>query len=116
MWHWHWAERGHSLGFEPSNCGFSWIACACIGWQVERVEKPVLLARFPSFMQGDWAALLQNALAREPPDWTNRRAPEARDDDAGARRARHVAHLGKLSAARQALTAAPLAPAIPPTT
>ena len=76
-----------------------------------RVEKPLLLARFQSFMQGIWAALLQDALDREPATSTNHRATEAPDEDARARRARHLAHLGELSAARQALTAAPLAPA-----
>ena len=76
-----------------------------------RVEKPLLLARFQSFMQGNRAALLQDALDREPATSTNRRATEAPDEDARARRARHLAHLGELSAARQAVTAAPLAPA-----
>ena len=61
-------------------------------------------------MQGNWAALLQDALDREPATSTNRRATEAPDEDARARRARRLAHLGELSAARQALTAAPLAP------
>ena len=75
-----------------------------------RVQKAVLLARFQAFLRGDWIPLLQDALAQPSPHVATGDRPAA-SDDARARRAVHLAHLGELSAARQALTADPLAPA-----
>ncbi|CAE7191617.1 unnamed protein product, partial [Symbiodinium sp. CCMP2456] len=74
-----------------------------------RDPKPVLLARYQAFSRGDWASLLQEALSQPSPQGASGRRPAA-SDDARARRAVHLAHLGELSAARQALTADPLAP------
>ena len=72
-----------------------------------RVAKPELRARFDKFFRGDWLALLQEAEASSTP----RPHPvDEPDVDARTSRAVHLAHLGELSAARQALLASPLAP------
>ena len=84
--------------------------------------------RIQQFQQGDWLQLLQQANhtnttsnnTNNPHDdhtnTTNNNTNHPRDDTAGANqtrraeRARYLVHLGELSAARQALTAGPLAP------
>ena len=73
------------------------------------IPKAVFLARFQAFSRGDWASLLQDAISQP---WPEAAAGHrvATSGDARARRAVHLAHLGELSAARQALTADPLAP------
>ena len=70
-----------------------------------RIPKPALRARFQQFFQGDWPALLDEALAGTVPQQPTRQP----NDDARADPAVHLAHLGELSAARQALLAKPLA-------
>ena len=78
--------------------------------QCPKIPKAQLLDRFTSFFRGEWAPLLRDAqrlasvsASRDPhADPT----PQQRAD-----RAVQLAHLGELSAARQALTAEPLAPA-----
>ena len=74
-----------------------------------RIPKAVLLARFQAFSRGDWASLLQDAFSQPSPEAAAGHRV-ATSGDARARRAVHLAHLGELSAARQALTADPLAP------
>ena len=69
-----------------------------------RPEKAVLLARF---QRGEWAPLPDETLSQPLPQDPQLREPDAK---APARRATHLAHLDKLSAARQALSADPLAP------
>ena len=84
--------------------------------------------RIQQFQQGDWLQLLQQANhtnttsnnTNNPHDdhtnTTSNNTNHPRDDTAGAdqtrraERARYLVHLGELSAARQALTAGPLAP------
>ena len=72
-----------------------------------RLDKAVVLARFQAFLRGEWAPLLDEALSQPLPQSPNFSEPDA---EARARRATHLAHLGELSAARQALLADPLAP------
>ena len=75
--------------------------------------------RIQQFQQGDWLQLLQQANHTNTTTSNNTNNP--RDDAAGsddtrrAERARYLVHLGELSAARQALTAGPLAPGTPQT-
>ena len=71
-----------------------------------RLPKPTLRARFQAFFRGDWPALLDDALEVVAP----RQPPPQPNHDTRADRAIHLAHLGELSAARQALLAEPLAP------
>ena len=72
-----------------------------------RVPKPALRARFQQFFRGEWPALLEAAEVATPAQ-TPAAPPQPRQD-ARADRAVHLAHLGELSAARQALLAEPLA-------
>ena len=72
-----------------------------------RLDKAVVLARFQAFLRGEWAPLLDETLSQPLPQSPNFSEPDA---EARARRATHLAHLGELSAARQALLADPLAP------
>jgi len=75
-----------------------------------RVPKPELLARFSAFERGEWSALLHQALAEAAAVGLS---PAGSTDtvDRRAQRATRLARLGELSAARQALTSEPLAPA-----
>ena len=75
-----------------------------------RVPKPQLLARFSAFERGDWSALLHKALAEATAVGLSPATPTD-SIDRRAQRATRLARLGELSAARQALTAEPLAPA-----
>ena len=72
-----------------------------------RVPKPAFRARFQQFFRGEWPALLEAAEVATPAQ-TSAAPPQPRQD-ARADRAVHLAHLGELSAARQALLAEPLA-------
>ena len=75
-----------------------------------RVPKPELLARFSAFSRGEWSTLLHKALAEAAAVGLSPVGP-ADSPDSRAQRATRLARLGELSAARQALTAEPLAPA-----
>ena len=77
--------------------------------QSPRVPKQQLLARFTAFFQGDWGNLLRAAL--DEAGAVGLHSGSIIDDVARrAERAAHLARLGELSAARQALIAEPLAP------
>ena len=76
----------------------------------DRVPKPVVLARFTAFFRGEWEPLLGAALAEARA--STGAAPgshTANDLPRRLERATRLAHAGELSAARQALTAEPLA-------
>ena len=68
------------------------------GWathcRLERLEKAVLLARFQTFLRGEWAPLLDEALSQPLMQSHHFREPDA---EVRARRATHLAHLGELS-------------------
>ena len=68
-----------------------------------RVPKPELRARFGCFFRGQWPALLDDSIAAA--GVPARRAVTRSEGEARADRAVHLAHLGELSAARQALLA-----------
>ncbi|OLP80024.1 hypothetical protein AK812_SmicGene39617 [Symbiodinium microadriaticum] len=77
--------------------------------QSPKVPKQQLLARFTTFFQGDWGSLSRAALDEAGAVGLHSASPS--DDVARrAERAAHLARLGELSAARQALIAEPLAP------
>jgi len=73
------------------------------------VPKQQLLARFTAFFQGDWGSLLRAAFDEAGAVGLHN-APHSDDIARRAERAAHLARLGELSAARQALIAEPLAP------
>ena len=73
---------------------------------VPRLPKPTLRARFQAFFRGDWPALLDDATSGVAPQ----QPPPRLSSDSRADRATYLAHLGELSAARQALFAEPFAP------
>ena len=75
---------------------------------VRTLPKPEWHARITAFQAGEWLALLRAAQDST----TNNSTPteEAPTAQQQARRARQLVHQGELSAARQALTAGPLAP------
>ena len=75
-----------------------------------RIDTHVLLSRFLAFSRGEWAPLLRQALSQAPPASPPQVEAEHSNDGRRAERAVHLAHLGELSAARQALLSAPLAP------
>ncbi|OLP83903.1 132 kDa protein [Symbiodinium microadriaticum] len=75
-----------------------------------RMPKPQILARFSAFERGDWSALLHEAHAEATAVGLSPATPTD-SIDRRAQRATRLARLGELSAARQALTAEPLAPA-----
>ena len=74
-------------------------------------------ARLAAFQDGRWTHLLLDVRRSLPPEAgldlphpQAARGPAAGDPACGSDRARRLAHLSELSSARQALTAAPLAP------
>ena len=77
----------------------------------DRVPKPVILARFAAFFRGDWEPLLRAAIAgTSAPARPTTNTTDTDDLPRRLERATRLAHLGELSAARQALTSEPLAP------
>ena len=75
---------------------------------VRTLPKPEWHARITAFQAGEWLALLRAAQDSTTNNSTpTEQAPTAQQQ---ARRARQLVHQGELSAARQALTAGPLAP------
>ena len=77
----------------------------------DRVPKPVILARFTAFFRGDWEPLLSAAIAgTSAPARPTTNTTDTDDLPRRLERATRLAHLGELSAARQALTSEPLAP------
>ncbi|CAE7290268.1 unnamed protein product [Symbiodinium sp. CCMP2456] len=74
-----------------------------------RLPKSELRERFDRFVRGDWAGILQESSSSATFAAETQRAPRS-ESAARADRAVHLAHLGELSAARQALITAPLAP------
>jgi hypothetical protein len=75
---------------------------------VRTLPKPEWHARITAFQAGEWLALLRAAQDSTTSNSTpTEQAPTAQQQ---ARRARQLVHQGELSAARQALTAGPLAP------
>ena len=84
-------------------------ACCFTGRPASRAfRQPSSIGGVELFRAGQWTALLREAAAAPVPP-----GPRARDgtsDDARARRATALVHLGELSSAARALTAEPLAP------
>ena len=77
---------------------------------VKKLPKQDWVARIAAFNEGRWLELLREARQVQPPSHDpSLDTPEARADRS-SQRARHLVHLGELSAARQALVASPLAP------
>ena len=77
----------------------------------DRVPKPVILARLAAFFRGDWEPLLRAAIAgTSAPARPTTNTTDTDDLPRRLERATRLAHLGELSAARQALTSEPLAP------
>ena len=82
---------------------------------IRTISKPNWRLRITQFQEGEWTALLRNAAAANPPTadgstGQRRTLPETPNLEQRTRRARQLVHQGELSAARQALTAGPLAP------
>ena len=81
-------------------------------WGTRTLPKDEWRARVTAFQAGEWQQLLATTGPTEgdpagPPAATHHPAPSS---ERRAERARHLVHQGELSAARQALTASPLAP------
>ena len=80
------------------------------------LSKPDWRARIQAFQQGEWLTLLTSSARHSSPSRTAPVPPTAQNPTAAPsdrrrrERARHLVHTGELSAARQALTAGPLAP------
>ena len=74
------------------------------------LPKPDWRRRIEQFQTGEWFTLLQETTPA-PEDGNPAPAPTRPDLQRRAQRARHLVQMGELSAARQALTAAPTAPA-----
>ena len=82
---------------------------------IRTISKPDWRLRITQFQEGEWTALLRHAAAANPPaaegsTGQRRTLPETPNFEQRTRRARQLVHQGELSAARQALTAGPLAP------
>ena len=76
----------------------------------QRVPKPELLNRFTQFFTGRWDTLIEHSSAKQRQARRTNQHPTNPNEDARAQRAIHLARLGELSRARQALLAEPLAP------
>ena len=80
------------------------------------LSKPDWRARIQALQQGEWLTLLTSSARHSSPSPTAPVPPTAQNPTAAPsdrrrrERARHLVHTGELSAARQALTAGPLAP------
>lgn len=71
------------------------------------LSKEAWRSRISLFQSGDWMTLLQQSTL---PDTSPAPSPASTQPDQQARRACQLVHQGELTAARQALTAQPLAP------
>ena len=99
------------LSMEAERAWKLWICLPrmllCRPAAASRIPKPELRARFDKFFRGNWQELLQQAETSSGP---RSRPPDSPNPEARINRAIHLAHLGELSAARQAILASPLAP------
>ena len=82
---------------------------------IRTISKPDWRLRIAQFQEGEWTTLLRQAAAANPQRANistdpHQTSPETPDSEQRTRRARQLVHQGELSAARQALTAGPLAP------
>ena len=77
---------------------------------VKKLPKQDWVARIAAFNEGRWLELLRKARQVQPPSHDPSLDTFEARADRSRQRARHLVHLGELSAARQALVASPLAP------
>ena len=77
---------------------------------VKKLPKQDWVARLAAFNEGRWLELLREARQVQPPSHDPSLDTFEARADRSRQRARHLVHLGELSAARQALVASPLAP------